>query len=777
MTTPTSGPAKSTVRGFILSRRWRDEGNGCRLQLWAATDAGPVEIILDRIEPVMFVRRSALENTGKSGVDMGRFQEVALETLDGEKVHAVYFDSQRSLERTRERLLSRGVECLEADIQPTERFLMERFIRGSFRAAGEPVSRGGFTVLINPQLRHDEYRPQLTVMSFDIETARDAQMVYSIAYLCGDAGRILMQGRLDPAAIPGAETVSCNSERELLSRFIEDVQRLDPDVLIGWNVINFDLSVLQDRCRDLGVSLDLGRRGDNAQVIHRSGSTLNAIARVPGRVVLDGIECLRSAFWSFESFALESVARELLGRGKAIAGPADRALEITRLFNEDKAALARYNLEDCRLVLDIFAAANLLDFVLERTRLTGLAMGRQGGSVAAFDYLYLPRLHRRGRVAPSLSPKTFTETSPGGYVLDSVPGIHENVALMDFKSLYPSIIRTFRIDPLGLAQPGEDPVPGFLDAAFSRTDSILPSIIEELWQRRDEAKRQGNQPLAQAVKILMSSFYGVLGTDGCRFYDPKLTSSITRRGHQIIRTSRDWIEEQGFRVIYGDTDSLFVLLQADGDAMTKQALDLVAALNDRWREWIRREYRLHSHLELELETLFTKFFMPRIRGREAGSKKRYAGLAGDDGRTLIVKGLEAVRSDWTELARNFQRELLWAVFREQDVEPLIRRYVDLVRSGDGRPRLVYRKRLRQPVDSYRRNIPPHVKAARQQDRPGSEVRYYMTTAGPQPVEKQTAPLDFDHYLDRQIRPVADSILPFIGLDFDAIVGGQRDFFQ
>lgn len=772
------GDTNSTVRGYILTRSWRDQHDGTRLQLWAACESGPVEIILERIEPVMFVRRSALGDAGKLVAGAGRIREVPLRAMDGEPVHAVYFKSQRSLEQARDALLDRGVECLEADIQPAERFLMERFIRGSFRAAGDLVQRDGYAQMVNPRLSHDDYRPALTVLSFDIETTPEAERLYSIACICGETRRVYLRG--DPAESAGDqdfEIVACGDERALLSRFIDDVQALDPDVLVGWNVINFDLAVLQRRCRELGIEPALGRQREAARVVPRRGSTLNAAARVPGRVVLDGIECLRSAFRVFESYALDAVARELLGRGKTISGQHDKPSEITRLFKEDRTALARYNIEDCRLVLDIFAATDLLEFVVERTRLTGLAMGRQGGSVAAFDYLYLPRLHRRGWVAPSLTPKSYADASPGGYVLDSVPGIHENVAVMDFKSLYPSIIRTFRIDPLGLAQPGDNPVPGFLGGTFSRTDSILPSIIEELWRRRDEARRDGNQPLSQAIKILMNSFYGVLGTDGCRFYHPRLASSITRRGHEIIRTSRQWIEEQGFQVIYGDTDSLFVLLNAGGRAREQQALELVAGLNDRWARAIERDYGLHSFLEVELETLFTRFFMPRIRGSDTGSKKRYAGLTGRGRESLVIKGLEAVRSDWTELAREFQRELLYAVFRGADVESVIHRYVELVRSGEARPRLVYRKRLRQPISAYRKNIPPHVKAARQLDRPASEVRYYMTVAGPQPVEKHTAPLDYDHYIERQIKPVADAVLPFVGRDFDSLVGGQGDFFK
>lgn len=767
------------LHGFILSREWRDAPGGSRLELWAATDDGPAHLIVEGIEPVMFLRRSDLEAARNYLPGPCRTADVSLRAMDGEAVQAVYFPSQHLLEQVRDRLLDAGIECLEADVKPAERFLMERFIRGSFRAEGTRARQDTFCIVLNPRLYHAEYHPRLSVCSIDIETSEDARELYSIAWICGELRRVFIRGAVGgPTCGEDFETVSCADEHALLVRFIADIQSLDPDVVIGWNVINFDLKVLQRRCGELGVAFEIGRGGVPARITEGRSGSLNAIARIPGRVVLDGIECLRSAFWIFRSYSLEAVARELLGRGKAISTEEDRPSEISRLFREDKAALARYNIEDCRLVLDIFAATGLLDFAIERTRLTGLAMGRQGGSVAAFDYLYLPRLHRKGWVAPSLTRRSHLQGSPGGYVLDSVPGIHDNVAVLDFKSLYPSIIRTFHVDPLGRAQPGDDPIPGFLGARFSRDQALLPTIIEELWHHRDEAKRAGNAPLSQAIKILMNSFYGVLGTDACRFYHPELASSITRRGHEIIQTSRDWIEERGFRVIYGDTDSLFVLLDKDaGRALKDQALQLVADLNNYWTKRIRTHYRLHSYLEVELETLFTRFFMPTVRGGDTGSKKRYAGLTEGDRGMLTIKGLEAVRSDWTQLARSFQRELLDAVLRGRDVESLIRRYVGLVRSGEAETRLVYRKRLRRPLNAYRKNIPPHVKAARLLGKPASEVSYYVTLAGPQPVEGRTAPLDYDHYIERQIKPVADAILPFVGLDFDRIVGGQGDLFR
>ncbi len=160
------------------------------------------------------------------------------------------------------------------------------------------------------------------------------------------------------------------------------------------------------------------------------------------------LSCCGRRSTALKVFPWKHVARQLLGDGKLLHG-SDRGVEITRQFQEDKTSLAAYNLKDCELVSDIFAATALLDFAVARSAMTGLNLDRMGGSVASFDNLYLPRLHRAGYVAPNASSEHIA--SPGGFVLDSMPGIYDHVLLLDFKSLYPSIIRTFCIDPLGLA--------------------------------------------------------------------------------------------------------------------------------------------------------------------------------------------------------------------------------------------------------------------------------------------------------------------------------------
>ena len=401
------------------------------------------------------------------------------------------------------------------------------------------------------------------------------------------------------------------------------------------SILTFRL--LLKRADICGVPLLLGRgtsvRQRQVGWRDRQGESNQGFVTVPGRVVIDGIESLRAATWHFESFSLEFVAQALLGRGKATEDVDNRMAAITHDFHHNKLKLAKYNLEDCRLVRDIFEHTHLLDYLRLRSQLTGLELDRLGGSVAAFTNLYLPQLHRAGYVAPNL-PEDGGLASPGGYVMDSLPGLYDNVLVLDFKSLYPSIIRTFKIDPMGLVEGLRHPeqaIPGFRGGLFSRDKHFLPDIITSLWQQRDEAKKDKDAARSQALKIIMNSFYGVLGSGGCRFYDTRLASSITMRGHEIMLQTSRWIEGQGHKVIYGDTDSIFVLLGSNvsADEAEQSGRQLEVDINWRWQESLRKDHELDCYLELEFETLYTRFLMPTIRGSETGSKKRYAGLKKD----------------------------------------------------------------------------------------------------------------------------------------------------
>jgi len=152
-------------------------------------------------------------------------------------------------------------------------------------------------------------------------------------------------------------------------------------------------------------------------------------------------------------------------------------------------------------------------------------------------------------------------TSPGGGIITSRAGIYDAVLAFDYKSLYPSIMRTFNIDPLSRI-PRDTPedtahIQAPNGARFRREPGILPEILAGFFASRAEARRQGNERTSYAYKIVMNSFYGVLGTGGCRFASPDLAGAITTLGQHFLFWTKDLVDAQGFEVIYGDTDSIF----------------------------------------------------------------------------------------------------------------------------------------------------------------------------------------------------------------------------
>ncbi|MBH2872055.1 DNA polymerase II [Serratia marcescens] len=783
-------------QGFLLTRHWRDPPAGTEVEFWLATDAGPRQL---RLPPQTSVAVIPAEHRQRAELLLREERQVELKPLALTDFHhrpmlGLYCRQHRQLIKLEKLLREGGVTLYEADIRPPERYLMERFITAPVWVSGQ--GNGGGPVLSGQMKPAPDYRPTLRLVSLDIETTAHGEL-YSIALEgCGQR-QVYMLGPANGGDAPlDFDLEYCVSRPQLLERLNAWLERHDPDAIIGWNLVQFDLRVLQKHAERYQIPLRLGRGGNLLEWREHGFKQNHFFAAAAGRLIIDGIEALKSATWNFPSFSLEYVSQELLGEGKAIDNPYQRMAEIDRRFAEDKPALARYNLKDCELVTRIFAKADLLNFLLERATVTGLAADRSGGSVAAFSHLYMPRMHRLGFVAPNLGEQP-EEHSPGGFVMDSQPGLYDSVLVLDYKSLYPSIIRTFLIDPVGLVEgmrhPSDaDSVPGFRNARFSRSKHCLPAIVEQIWQGREAAKRQHNKPLSQALKIIMNALYGVLGSSGCRFFDPRLASSITLRGHEIMRQTRELIEAEGYQVIYGDTDSTFVWLKQPHDEQQAAQIGraLVQRVNAWWQQHLQQQFGLENALELEFETHYSRFLMPTIRGAEQGSKKRYAGLiARADGQEeMVYKGLETVRTDWTPLAQQFQQQLYQRIFKRQPYQDYVRDYVGKTLNGDFDEQLVYRKRLRRKLDDYQRNVPPHARAARiaddynrSQGRPlqyqnGGWISYVMTVAGPEPLETRHSPIDYQHYLERQLQPVADAILPFLHDDFTTLVTGQMGLF-
>ena len=789
--------SSASIEGFILTRNWRDTSSGTELEYWLATACGPLKVVRTAQTCVAFIEarhRAVLQGLLLGASDIS-LRELPLKSFQHQPVLGIYSSQFRHIKRLSRALQPHGIALLEADVRPHERYLMERFITAGVQVRGGHMSQG---VCTNGQLvPAPDFRPALKVVALDIETSQD-QALYSIALDAANARVVMMLGQPPAQASPAQDfTLHYYPSRKAMIAALNDWFALhDPDVIIGWNVVQFDLHVLQKNADAAGMPLLLGRERQPIAWRTHPGKQEYLFAPMPGRVTIDGIEALRAAMWSFASFSLEHVAQQLLGEGKSIDSAYDKMAEIERRYQHDKPALAAYNMRDCELVLRIFEATKLLSFAMERAHTTGLQLDHFGGSIAAFSHHYLPRMHRLGYVAPNVGDVQGM-SSPGGYVMDSQPGFYDSVLVLDYKSLYPSIIRTYLVDPVGLvAGAHEDadqrPIDGPLDTYFSRTQHCLPGIVTHLWKARDAAKRSHNEPLSQALKLVMNSFAGVLGASECRFFNPQLISAITLRGHAMVKATRDFVEQRGYRAIYGDTDSIFIWLRRTHTNAQAHAVaaELVRDINAWWKDRLQQEHGLESFLEIEFDTHYKKFFMPTIRGSDVGSKKRYAGLSVDaqGHESMVFRGLEMARSDWTPLARQFQEGLLSRVFQGTPYRDYIQQYVQDTLSGRKDDLLVYRKRLRHPLDAYVRNVPPQVRAARTADafnlrmsRPtqyqnGGWIQYVITHSGPEPLEVRVAPIDYAHYVSKQLQPVADAILQPLGESFTQLISPQHSLF-
>ncbi|CCN46782.1 DNA polymerase II [Vibrio nigripulchritudo MADA3029] len=782
--------------GFVLTRQARDVSGKAQIDLWVKTAQGPAHLVIPDQKPVFFIESEysllVTELLDAAAIPFD-IKPLPLKTFDQVATAGVYFTAIKHATAASQLLNSNDILTYESDVRLADRYLMERFIQGSIQFQGNAQARNDHMKVNNTQCKSGNYHPHLTQVSLDLECSEKG-ILYSIGLASEMDSRVIMIGE-PQAATTNIQWVE--NEYALLKAMFDWFQMFDPDIVVGWSVIDFDFRLLNRRCEWHKLPLKIGRGSQNAH-FRQSNNSNQSFITIPGRVVLDGIDTLKTATYHFRSWSLESVSQELLGEGKDIHNVHDRMDEINRMFAEDKPALAKYNLQDCVLVNRIFEHTHLLEFAIERSKLTGVELDRLGGSVAAFTNLYLPQLHRANYVAPNLQSENWL-ASPGGYVMDSIPGLYNSVLVLDFKSLYPSIIRSFLIDPMGLIEGlkldvGNTPdsaVEGFRGGQFHRERHFLPKMIEQLWAARDVAKKNNEKAFSQAIKIIMNSFYGVLGSSGCRFFDTRLASSITMRGHEIMKQTRTLIEDKGYQVIYGDTDSTFVALnqphsQEDAD---KIGHALVEHINQWWHTHLTEEFGITSHLELEYETHYKKFLMPTIRGSEAGSKKRYAGLIGDgDNEQIIFKGLESARTDWTPLSQEFQQTLYDMVFHNHDPEQYIRDYVESTRNGEFDHQLVYQKRLRRKLADYQKNIPPQVRAARLADEKNEKlgrplqyqnkgrIEYVITLNGPEPKEYLESPIDYQHYIDKQLQPIADAILPFIGLDFERLNAPQLGLF-
>ena len=769
------------MKGFIVYPDYTIINDQTYVQLFGRLENGQSFVALNKLEPYFFVEESDLKKLSLL-LKKYKVEKTNLTNFKGKKVAKIASHNHIELNKLSSAIHQKGINTYEADIKPNFRFLTDNDILGTVNIEGdyemaEKVDR----VYKEAEITPIHFKPKLKIASIDIESDKNTGKLFCIGIYSENYKETFMVTNNQKLKY----VVSCKDEADCLEKFKKALIKLDPDIITGWSVIDFDLKLLQEHFKEHKIQFDLGRTNENVKIRIEGNFFRASSADIPGRQILDGLSLIKDPFIKeapsikhaeFESWTLEDVSQAILGSGKIIKG-SQRHEEISELYKKDQQKLADYNLLDCELAYKIVEKTGVIDLAVERSQLTGMPLDRITSSIASFDSLYIREARKKSLVSPTTRYREKEERIKGGYVQEFKPGIHYNVLVLDFKSLYPSIIRTFNIDPASqLEKKEKDAIESPNNAYFKNQEGILPGIIEKLHQAREKAKHEKRELASYAIKIIQNSFFGVLASPNCRYFNLDMANAITHFGQQIIKLTAKEIEKLGYKVIYSDTDSVFIETNLEKEKANKLGKEIQEHINNFYEDYVKKNYNRKSFLELQFEKQYLALMLPKVRGEsEAGAKKRYAGLVEKNGKEEIeIVGLEAIRGDWTEAAQDFQKELLNKVFHKEAVDQFIKSYIKGIMDGGMDKKLVYRKSIRKGLHEYTKITPPHVKAARLLDVLESNIiEYYITTEGPEPIQKHKHKINYEHYIEKQIKPIANQILSLFDKTFEDVIKSSK----
>ena len=427
----------------------------------------------------------------------------------------------------------------------------------------------------------------------------------------------------------------------------------DPDVLSGWNFVDFDMPYIAARMERLGLQ---------SQVLARlPGATERNALR--GRALFDLLTAYKKMHSTQkESYRLDAVALEEVGEQKVrYTGT------ISDLWRDRPALLVEYNFKDVELCVKINKKDNIIGFYREIARYVGCPLDKTLNSSSVVDVYVLRKAYGK-YVLPS---KGFAnaEEFEGATVFEPSRGVRENVVVLDLKSLYPMAMMTINASPETKDPGGELKAPNGI--RFDREpDGLTRSIIADLLKERDEKKALRNtfafgspeyvmyDMQQNVLKVIMNTYYGVSGYPRFRLFDREIGAAVTSVGRAIIEHTRRVIEQQGYTVIYGDTDSCMVQLPAGlaQEQTIATAREIEKKLNASYAEFAKTELNADKHFfSIKFEKIYQRFF-------QAGKKKRYAGLLvwkeGKDVHEIDFVGFEIRRSDTPQITKIVQQKVM-----------------------------------------------------------------------------------------------------------------------
>ncbi len=638
--------------------------------------------------------------------------------------------------------------------------------------------------------------PSLRVMAFDIELVEE-----------NGEGKIIMISFRSSRGLnkvvtykkvrgKGVEFV--DSEEGLLRRFVGIIREENPDVIVGYNTDKFDFLKLDERCEKYRIDLNIGR--DNRHVVFKKRGRISS-AQVNGRVhvdLFDFIERIISNNLSTETLTLDNVAKEILGRGKKKV----HWKEIEKAWKEEKdlEKIVEYCRWDSELTLRL--ADHLLPQIYELCKTVGQSLFDT--SRMTYSQLVEWLLMRKAFGVKEISqnrPK-YDEVMrrrkyppyTGGYVHVPKEGIHDNLALFDFASLYPTITITHNVSPDTLncvCCRSDDPkkmkvhrVPDQEHYYCKKKPGFIPKVIRGLLEKRYHIQRKMARADPKsikyksldnrqyALKILTNAIYGYYAFAGSRWYSRLCAESITAWGRFYIKKIISMAERMKFDVIYGDTDSLFLKVRS-----RNQANEFLKKANN----------SLPGIMELDFRELYRSGIFVLAKTGVA-AKKRYALIDFND--KITIRGLERVRRDWAKIAKDTQEGVLLAILKDRSPEKaarIVKKAIGNIQQKKvGMDDLVIYSQVTRPLSKYEQ-ISPHVMAARKARERGRVIKEgstisFIITKGTGSISQRAEPVedakdyDPDYYIHHQVIPAALRILSGLGYteeDFGSRTGDGK----
>jgi len=554
------------------------------------------------------------------------------------------------------------------------------------------------------------------------------------------------------------------NDKSVLSSFIEFVRDFDPDIIAGYGVNRQDWNYLTIRAKKLGLKLLVDRADTEPHM------SVYGHVSITGRVNMDLFD-FSDELPEVKVKTLENVA-DFLGVMKLKERTLIEDVDHAAYWEDSKKrpSLLQFSKENTQSIMGIAEA--MFDFALQLSNLVGLPLDHVGTAAVGFriEWFLMREAYRIGELMPKRVERPYIPYA-GAIVSEPKLGVHENIAVLDFKAMYPNIMITRNVSPDTYVAPSEpepssgvsvapevghrfrkEP-PGFykevLSSLIASRDEIRPKLSKldpESPEYRTLDARQ------KAVKVITNAAYGYTGWIGARWYIKPVAEAATAWGRHVIQNTVDTAKKIGLEVVYSDTDSVFV----------NNISSKIAELSEK----VGKEVGL----EIKPDKVYT-----RILFTEA--KKKYCGLL-PDGRLDIV-GLEVVRGDWANCAKNVQEKALEMILKEQvpkKAAEFVRNYiVDLRQKKVPYRDLIIWKTLTKPVEEYEVKA-PHVEAAKRLMKEGYELSMgdkigYVITVGAGKLYEKAKPyvlasydeVDTEYYVTNQIVPVASRILTMFNI--------------